>query len=85
MAKKLDLPPLADRASVLELNVDLTPDDGLPVRILEAYCLRARTKWAVSGLDERARKFFEIMNQHQDERAAILEKAIRQLKRGGTD
>lgn len=64
-----------------ERNIcDMTPDNNLPVRILEAYLRDCGMKWEVSGLEEDKSKVYDLMNDAQDQRAKILKKAIDILK-----
>jgi len=56
------------------LEVDATPDEDYPIRILEAYYQNAKRKWT-GGSD-----WEEKMNRVQEERRKILKKAILTLK-----
>jgi hypothetical protein len=60
--------------------VDMTPDEDLPLRILRAYRVNCDTRWETSGLNEAEARIYVIMNEHQKERAKILDKAIRILE-----
>jgi hypothetical protein len=72
----ISLPPMTQQPI---LQVDMTPDVFLPRRILEAYAENCRCKWEVNGLSEEECRVWEMMNQHQKERLAIIEKALRRL------
>lgn len=60
-------------------HVDATPDDGYPIRILKAYRENCDVKWSNNTSNNDARVFAE-MNKHQDERAKILDRAIKILE-----
>ena len=64
------------------LYVDATPDEGYPLRILEAYRERCNYKWSTtsSEIDTGINKIMGVMNDAQDERANILDKAIAILR-----
>lgn len=68
------LPPMA------EAHINMTPDDGLPLRILMAYRRRCDEKWGGSGVSDGTKFLFDAMNEAQDQRAAILDRAIECLK-----
>lgn len=72
----MELPPLNRKPL---LHVDVTPDEGLPLRILRAYLEECKTKWVVTGLPDRVKAIYDAMNEHQDQRAKILRKAIQRL------
>jgi len=59
--------------------VDLTPDDELPIRILEAYRNDCNTRWETHGLKPNQSLLYDAMNEHQKQRAVILDKAISRL------
>jgi hypothetical protein len=62
------------------LHIDATPDDGYPLRILEAYRENCNMRW-VTGSDGKCEDpFYELMNQLQEERAKILDSAIEKIK-----
>jgi hypothetical protein len=64
------------------LFVDATSDDNYPIRILEAYRERCNYKWSVTSdnVDEGTNVLMKSMNDTQDKRAEILDKAIKRLK-----
>ncbi|MCK4624026.1 MAG: hypothetical protein KAV00_01855 [Phycisphaerae bacterium] len=70
-------PPLTQQPI---LHVDGTPNAGYPLRILEAYRARCDCKWEVEGLDDDIKLVYGMMNEHQDQRAAILDDAIATLE-----
>ena len=61
------------------LHVDLTPDDDLPLRILQAYRENCNCKWSTDTEGNCDNPLFALINQHCDERAEILDKAISKL------
>jgi len=61
-------------------SVDATPDDDYPIRILKAYLLNTQCKWIVHGLPESDSIIYDMMNETQDKRRVILEKAISKLE-----
>lgn len=60
------------------LHVDMTPDAGLPVRILRVYRANCDVPFTAAG----AGKLGELMATHQRQRAVVLDKAITTLERG---
>jgi len=65
-------------------HVDGTPDGKYALRILRAYREACNTKWIIEGENiEKARSLYEAMNEHQNQRAAELDKAIEILERHG--
>jgi hypothetical protein len=75
--KNDEFPPLTQQPL---LNVDMTPDDKLAIRILEAYRYNCDSKWATSSDGSCDNPIYALMNQYNDERAVILDKAIEKLK-----
>lgn len=73
---EMELPEITQKP--LE-NVDMTPDDMLPIRILRAYLDNCKCKWVVAGLPDNVKAMYDAMNEHQDKRAGILKKAIQRL------
>lgn len=63
------------------LYVDATPDEGYPLRILEAYRHNCNTFWDVYGLTKKERIVYALMNEHQKQRIEILDKAIKILQK----
>ena len=62
--------------------VDATPDEDYPLRILRAYRENCNCKF-VSSLDsigEEINPALKAMNEANDKRAEILDRAIRKLK-----
>lgn len=75
----MKLPKILNRSNIL--YVDMTPNDMLPIRILEAYLDKSREKWEVHGLSKKESAIYEMMNEYQDQRAKILENAIKRLQK----
>lgn len=66
----------------LILYIDATPNNNYPIRILEAYRKRCDCKWSSSSTEIVAiTELMKLMNDQQDERAKILDRAIEILKR----
>lgn len=65
--------------------VECTPDEDYPVRILQAHLQHACCSWEVHGLDEATRQIYDAMNEANERRRDILERAIRCLKKERLD
>ena len=62
--------------------VDGTPDSDYPIRILEAYRQDCDCRFSESSTEEEpTNPLLKLMNQHCEERARILDKAIAVLKK----
>lgn len=59
--------------------VDSTPNENYPLRILQTYRKNCDSLWETHGLPENDTRFWEIMNEHQRDRAKILDEAIDKL------
>ncbi len=59
------------------IHVDATPDDDYPLRILRAYRENCNCKWVA----DPPSALTDMMNEHCDKRAAILDKAIECLEK----
>lgn len=66
------------------MNIDGTPDDGYALRILQAYRENCNCRWSSTNDPETEEKntLLIYMNNLQDERAKLLDRAIRILERG---
>lgn len=67
------------------INVDATPDDNYPLRILKAYRENCNIFWSDSAysdgkLHEPKSLLCQIMNENARQRAVILDKAIKILE-----
>lgn len=60
-------------------HVNATPDDELPIRLLQAYRDDCDILWSTDG-DGVNKTLAEIMNKSQQERAVILDKALEKLR-----
>jgi len=61
--------------------VELTPDEGLPLRILRAYRTNCEVMWSENtDGSESLNPVFRLMNEHNRQRAAILDRAIAKLE-----
>ena len=76
-----DLPKI-EKADIRQFMLDLTPDADLPVRILEAYRAYCDQRWMVRGLSPEKTAFWDLVHEHQQQRAKILDEAIAVLSRG---
>ena len=74
--KKTKLPELTQQSI---LHVDATPDENYPLRILQAYRENCNSQWEVHGLPEKETLIYDAMNEHQKQRAKILDEAIKKL------
>lgn len=65
-------------------HIDATPNDGYPLRILRAYRADCDMRWSLSTTNggQDATPLMEQLNALQDQRAAILDKAITALAAG---
>lgn len=62
------------------MHVDGTPDEEYPLRILQAYRANCDMRWADNtGCEETINPLLVAMNEHQHQRAEILERAIAKL------
>ena len=77
----------ADRRNYIERrHIDATPNDGLPLRILQAYRNDSDLRYSEStgGIVENS-PLIKAMNDLQDQRATILDHAISMLQSGEAD
>jgi hypothetical protein len=72
-----ELPPLLHRSEIK--FIDMTPDADLPLRILKTYLDGCCERWEVSGVGEHSEAVWDFMNQCQEKRAKILDRAIKIL------
>jgi len=64
------------------LYVDGTPDDDYPLRILQAYRQECDCKWTdTSDGTDTENPLLKMMNAHCEQRAEILDEAIKKLGR----
>lgn len=62
-------------------HVNATPDDEYPIRLLQAYRNDCDLPWITHPTDsEGSKALAKIMNEHQQQRAVILDKALEKLK-----
>jgi hypothetical protein len=67
-------------------EVDSTPDEEYPLRILRAHRANCDCKWeAHAALTDGENDLVALMNEHGDQRAEILDKAITMLENGNKD
>lgn len=64
----------------LNRAIDSTPNEDFPIRILQAYRQDCDCKYQVSGLPAERTRFWEMMNEWQDQRAKILDQSISVLE-----
>ena len=77
-AKKFDLRIQSSREEIIHVNA--CPDSEYPIRILEAYLAMNEGTWIMG--DGGAEELADIMNEAQEERAALLHRAIALLQAG---
>ena len=84
MEKKEEIIPGAKLIPETEgfIHIDATPDNNYPLRILRAYRERCNTFWSDSSDPNREpdNPLCKAMNEHQRQRAIILNKAIKILE-----
>lgn len=71
---EIELPPLTQQPII---GIDGTPDKDYPLRILRAYRENCNVRWNAStdkGSDTNP--VYELMNEHQQRRAKLLDQAI---------
>ena len=68
-----EIPPLTQQPII---QVDGTPDEDYPLRILRAYREDCNCRWE----SNESNPLIDIMNQHCDQRAEILDRAIALLE-----
>ena len=74
MTKDFKLPPLTQEPF---RYVDATPDAGYPLRILRAYRQNCDCRWADNTAgEEPTNPLLKMMNEHCQQRAEILDRAI---------
>ena len=81
---KTKLPELTQQ---LILHVDATPDKDYPLRILKAYRENCNCRWSETFYPdlETTNPVLALMNQHQEQRAKLLDEAIKILNDRQTD
>lgn len=62
-------------------NVDGTPNAEYPLRILRAYRQNCDVRWTTGLGGECDNPLFALMNEHCEQRAKILDKAIMILEK----
>jgi|GEM_PF-5429136 hypothetical protein len=76
--EKFDFPKIRDVVDYK--HIDGTPDGRYALRILKAYRAACNMKWIIEG-DTEAKALYDAMNEHQDQRAKELDKAIEILEK----
>jgi hypothetical protein len=61
-------------------HIDVTPNDGLPLRILQAYRVDCDMRWAKTTDGVEDTPLIRALNDLQEQRAEILDRAIAQLR-----
>lgn len=61
-------------------HVDATPNDDYPLRILRAYRYNCDCRFATSTDGTCDNPLFTMMNEHCEQRAEILDRAIKILE-----
>lgn len=73
MTSKTEFPPFTQEAIQ---HIDSTPDADYPIRILRAYRSDTNCRYEVTGVDDESKVLWDMLNDHQDQRAKILDKAL---------
>ena len=74
---KSELPPINGQAV---LYIDATPDKDYPLRILQAYRQDCNCQWAENTTGgEPTNPLLKVMNDQNNKRAKVLDKAIAKL------
>lgn len=60
-------------------HIDSTPDEDYPLRILRVYRANCNSFWETHGLSSSEEIIYATMNEHQKQRAKILDRAIKKL------
>lgn len=80
-AEDLAEPQLEPGNLVSKTHVNATPDDEYPIRILQSYRDDCDILWSTSSDGEEVNNTLaKMMNEHQKERAVILDKALKKLR-----
>ena len=75
--EKSKFPPITQQSII---HIDGTPDDNYVLRILLAYRKNCNCKWEVTGFTDNEKLIYDAMNDHQDQRAKLLDDAIEILQ-----
>ena len=78
MEKKSEYPEIVNKQEVM--FIDSTPDENYPLRILQTYRHRCKERWATESDGSCDNPLYRLMNEHQEQRAKLLDKAIAILK-----
>ena len=72
--RKTELPPMTKEPL---LHVDMTPGPDLALRLLRAYRHNCDVKW----VSNEPNALLDMMNEHCDQRAKALDRAIKILEK----
>lgn len=77
----MSLPEITEQSIII---VDATPDEEYPLRILKAYRQNCNAQWGDTTNPDSpvANPLLKIMNEHNNKRADILDRAIARLRNG---
>lgn len=73
----MKLPKMTKKQEVL--HIDATPDEHYVLRILQAYRMNCDTRFATGTDGTCDNPLFQMMNEHQEQRAKLLDEAIAKL------
>lgn len=73
--------PNIDRVYPIENHIDARPDGDYALRILKHYRRRCDDRWAENTDGTCTNPLLVAMNEHQEQRAEKLDKAIAILKK----
>lgn len=69
----MDLPEITQQPVLL---IDATPDEEYVLRILRAYRQNCDCRWVSTEPNNEPNKLLDMMNEHCEQRATLLDKAI---------
>lgn len=61
-------------------HVDMTPDENLPIRIIEAYYQNCKVKFNLDNIDDDSKEVCKFLNESAEHGEKILEKVLEVLK-----
>ena len=81
LIKRIEALERADRNHIERKHIDATPDEGYPLRILRAYRADCDARWADTSDGDVGNPLTVALNEMQDQRAVVLDRAIAALRR----
>ena len=80
LIKRIEALERADRNHIERKHIDATPDEGYPLRILRAYRADCDARWADTSDGDVGNPLTVALNEMQDQRAVVLDRAIAALR-----